>query len=76
MLPREIVNRQNRTSTFATGCCALQCTSADAAGPPREQRWECDRNGGVPTGGLTLDSDELVSAGEQACAWLDGDNLD
>lgn len=49
----------------------LKCTSADAAGPRKEQRWECYRNDEVPTGGLAVDSDELVSAGDQACAWLE-----
>jgi hypothetical protein len=49
----------------------LQCTSADAAGTRKEQRWECSRNGDVPAGGLAVDSDNLVSAGDQACAWLE-----
>ncbi len=76
------VPRLSLVFLLATGCVGLvidqgleadylQCTSADAAGSPKEQRWECFRNGSVPAGGLAVASDELVSAGDQACAWLE-----
>ena len=49
----------------------LQCTSADAAGTPKEQRHECFRYGNIPDQGLGVDSDTLLVAGDQACAWLE-----